>query len=249
MCRMFGVKGSGLLAVKLQEALIQAARRDAIDDNISHGDGWGGVWVSASKLNYFRSGEPIFSSDDARGFFDSRVSQMAGLSHARKAAPNEPVRGAYDSHPFSAHLGDDLVFVTHNGWIDKRKLGLEGVDVSKINDTEAFCLLLEKLYSGGFTRTVENALSHVYEVGANIGALNLFFLRVTRGGDSEVYYYSDYGEKKDAYYRLYEWHQDGGGSAVMSSTVAYMAGLINIHSETLREDVRPAPKRKLTRLD
>jgi len=174
---------------------------------------------------------------------------MAGLSHARKAAPNEPVRGAYDSHPFSAHLGDDLVFVTHNGWIDKRKLGLEGVDVSKINDTEAFCLLLEKLYSGGFTRTVENALSHVYEVGANIGALNLFFLRVTRGGDSEVYYYSDYGEKKDAYYRLYEWHQDGGGSAVMSSTVAYMAGLINIHSETLREDVRPAPKRKLTRLD
>lgn len=207
------------------------------------------MWVSASKLNYFRSGEPIFSSDDARGFFDSRVSQMAGLSHARKAAPNEPVRGAYDSHPFSAHLGDDLVFVTHNGWIDKRKLGLEGVDVSKINDTEAFCLLLEKLYSGGFTRTVENALSHVYEVGANIGALNLFFLRVTRGGDSEVYYYSDYSEKKDAYYRLYEWHQDEGGSAVMSSTVAYMAGLINIHSETLREDVRPAPKRKLTRLD
>ncbi len=245
---MFGVKGSGALAVRLQEALIRAARRDALDGNISHADGWGGVWVSSSRLNYFRSGDSIFSSRDARGFFDAEVGELAGLSHARKAAPNEPIRGAYDSHPFSAHLGDDLVFVTHNGWIDKYKLGLEGVDVSKVNDTEAFCLLLEKLHSGGFTQTVREALDHVYDVGANIGALNLLFLRVARGGEAEVYYYSDYDEKKEVYYRLYEWHQGGGGSAVMSSTVAYMAGLIDINAKTLGGDVEPAPKRELRKL-
>ncbi|MEM0120213.1 MAG: class II glutamine amidotransferase [Thermoprotei archaeon] len=248
MCRMFGFKGSGQLAAGLQDALIQAARRDAMNRGISHADGWGGVWVSRSKLSYFRSGEPIFSSVDARGFFDTTVGCMVGLSHARNAAPNEPVRGAYDSHPFSAHLGEDLVFVAHNGWIDKHKLGLEGVDVSKLNDTEAFCLLLEEQYVGGFERTVEAALSRVYEVGANIGALNLLFLRIPRGGEAELYYYSDYSEDKESYYRLYELAQNGGGYAVMSSTVAYMAGLISISSETLSVGVRPAPKKELCRV-
>ncbi len=238
------------MASRLQDALISAARRDPFGGNVSHDDGWGAVWVSHAKLNHYRSAEPIFSSPEARGFFDGGGERMVGLAHARKAATNEPIRGAYDSHPFTAHLGDDLVFVAHNGWIDKYKLGLEGVNPSSINDTEAFCLLLEKRFTGGFEGTVRAALSHVYSVGANVGALNLLFLRLPRGGSAEVYYYSDYDGEKESYLRLYEYRVDGGrsGAAIMSSTVAYMAGLLSASPEVLTENVRPAPKKELRKL-
>lgn len=172
---------------------------------------------------------------------------MAGLSHARRAAPNEPVRGAYDSHPFTTHLGGDLVFVVHNGWIDKRRLGLEGVDPAGINDTEAFCLLLEKVFTGDFRGTVERALSLVYGAGANIGALNMLFLRVPRGGEPEVYCYSDYDGRRELYYRLYLYRGDDG-LAVLSSSVAYMAGLITLEGEPVSEGVVGVEKGRLLRL-
>lgn len=248
MCRMFGFKGPGRLGARLQAALIEAARSDPFSANRSHGDGWGAVLVCGSVLSHHRSVSPIFGCDEAARFFGSCGGAAAGLSHARKAAPGEPVRGAYDSHPFSAHLGGDIVFVAHNGWIDKRRLGLGGLDVSGINDTEAFCLLLEKVFCGGFVDTVEEAISHIYRVGANIGALNLIFLRVPRGGEPELYYYSDHAEEgRELYYTLYVFRGDGG-VAVMSSSVAYLAGLVSDRGGALLDGVVAAQKRRLVRL-
>jgi len=75
------------------------------------------------------------------------------------------------------------------------------------------------------------------------------FLRLTRGSAPEVYYYSDYDERKELYYRLYVYRRgDGGGVAVMSSTVAYMAGLIDVGGRPLNGEVEPAPKKELVKL-
>jgi predicted glutamine amidotransferase len=244
MCRMFCVTGSPLLASSLQAALIDAARKDDFSNDVSHADGWGGVWFSDVEHSYVRSLAPIFSDSKALDFFASSTRPLSGLAHARYAAEGEPIRGAFDSHPFATHIAEDLVYVTHNGHINKRALQRKvGLNVDLLNDTEVFVFLLER-FEGSVEERLKAAIEEVHK-SEMIGALNLMVLRVTREGEKKVYYYCDYpSQEKELYYSLYQ-ISEKRGSAVMSSTVALKAGLIDKNGAPLRSDVQKCAKQQL----
>lgn len=248
---MFGFEGSPDFGAILQKALIGAAAKDDFSANkISHDDGWGGVWYSDSDQIYFRSSTAIFRDGKAPEFLRSSSRQITAIVHARKAATNEPIRGPYDSHPFSTHLGENLVYVTHNGHVAKLRSYCEvlGVDVSQLNDTEVFTYLLEK-HDGSVEERVRRTIDLVYQPESAIGALNLIILSVDRKGNRKVHYYCDYPDpSKELYYSLFTLHQDSGESAVMSSTVAYKAGLVDSSGVPINSGVGRCPKAELGHL-
>lgn len=250
---MFAVSGSSEFASTLQNSLISAAR----DDNFnpfghSHDSGWGGVWYSEKDQNYYRTTAAIFNDSSAPKFF-SGAERLAGISHARLAASGEPIRGAFDSHPFSTHVGDKLVYISHNGHIDKYKIAdLAGVENPReVNDTEVFTFLLERVRGATVMERIQSAIDRVHELDAMKGALNLMILSVGRSrGDVEIYYYHDFPDQdsdKELYYSFYVARQDGS-AAVMSSTVACKGGLVNERGEITEGGVSKCPMRRLEML-
>lgn len=247
---MFGVKGSSSFAIKLQNSLIRAAKSDDFSKNrISHDDGWGGVWFSKDQQFYWRTTIPIFKDKLAARFFSAESQTIAGLSHARKAAPNEPKRGPFDSHPFFTHAGENMVYVTHNGHIDKSKFKTRlGLDTNDLNDTEAFTFLIQKM-KGTVESRLQSCIDLVYESEAMLGALNLIVLSINRNGDHDLFYYSDFPDgRNDLYYSLYT-SRYNRSSAVMSSTVAYLHGLIDQNGECVKPNATKVPLRKLKKLN
>ena len=247
---MFGVKGSSSFAIRLQESLKLAAKSDYFSKNrISHDDGWGGVWFSKDRQFYWRTTIPIFKDKLAGRFFPSSSQTIAGLSHARKAAPNEPIRGPFDSHPFFTHLGENLIYVTHNGHINKSKFKTRlGLDTNDLNDTEAFTFLIQKM-KGTTESRLQSSIDLINESEAMLGALNLIVLSVRRNGDHDLFYYSDFPEgRNDLYYSMYT-NKYNRRDAVMSSTVAYLQGLIDQNGECIKPNARKVPLRKLKKLN
>ncbi|MDA4110943.1 MAG: class II glutamine amidotransferase [Thaumarchaeota archaeon] len=251
MCRMFAVNGSPEFASSLQKALISAAESDDFRNNKgNHDSGWGGVWYSDSCQEYFRTTTPIFDDSNAPEFFEQGDNRLTGLSHARLAAQGEPLRGPFDSHPFFVQIGDELVYLTHNGQVDKYKLKDEaGVkDVSKLNDSEVFTFLLGNIEGSSLKERLDGAIRIVHQKDAMKGALNLMLLSIIRGGEKRIYYYCDFPDKsKELYYSLYAM-KDDENSAVMSSTVAYRAGFISKDGEPANPKVSKCPIGKVLAL-
>lgn len=249
---MFAFRGSPEFSAKLQSALIAAAREDDFRSNKgSHDSGWGGVWYSESEQSFYRTVTPIFEDLKAHNFFEKNQksdidSTVEGLSHARLKAEGEPLRGPYDSHPFEAHFGEELVYVSHNGHIDKYKLeDRVGVKVVELNDTEVFTLLLEKVEGSSTKERLENAIEYLHAAGAMIGAVNLMVLSVSHRGTKSIYYHCDYlDETKELYYNLYLL-KDQGNSAVMSSTVALKLGLIDLKGKILDPKATLVPRNQV----
>ena len=247
---MFAVRGSAKFASKLQDALISAAKDDDFRANRgSHDSGWGGVWYSEKDQRYYRTTTPIFEDPKATQFFE-KDDPIVGISHARLKAEGEPVRGPYDSHPFEAHFGDELVYLTHNGHIDKHKLSEKAgaEDVSKLNDSEVFTFLLERVEGKSTKERLENAINYVREIGAMKGALNLMVMSIIRGGKKNIYYHCDYlDETKELYYSLYTLRENED-TAVMSSTVAYKLGLIGSTGKSRERKVSKSERKRILML-
>lgn len=250
MCRMFGFDGSPQTAVFFQDALIKASLKDEFSANkISHDDGWGGVWHSDTDQRIFRTIIPIFKDERARHFLDSNSKAITTLVHARKASPEEAVRGPFDSHPFSTHAGEELVYVTHNGHISKlRKYSdLIGIDVNQLNDTEVFAYLLEK-QEGSLEERLQCTIDLVSQNGVTQGALNLLILAVDKRGKRRIFSYCSFPDpKRELYYSLYLYHKNGE-SCVMSSTVAYHAGFVDLHGNPTGSEVTKCSIEKLSLL-
>lgn len=246
---MFALKGSSSLACRLQASLIKSAKSDCFSRNkISHNDGWGGVWYSKKNQLYLRTTIPIFKDKQSSSFFRLSEKSIFALSHARKAAPNEPIRGPFDSHPFSTHLGEELVYLTHNGHIDKNKLRDRlGLNTNNLNDTEVFTFLLQNM-QGDVESRLRSCINLVYESKAMLGALNIMVLSIKRQGEHTIFYYSDYPMRKSTlYYRLYSYRQNLN-NCVMSSTVAYNAGFIDLNGEPITPEVMKVSLQKLRKL-
>jgi predicted glutamine amidotransferase len=229
---MFGMIGSAKFASFLQGALISAASCDDFrNDRGRHDSGWGAVSYSGTDQKYYRSRKPIFEDGVAPKFFsEDQKGSLASLSHARLAAPGEPRHSVLDSHPFSTHVGDELIYVAHNGWVDKNKIAERAKvkDASILNDTEVLTLLLEKVDGDSVPERLEAAIKEVRTKGAMIGALNLIVLSVDRNDEKKIYYHCGFPDKsKDLYYSLYKVRDGDQNLAVMSSTVAYKAGYVD----------------------
>jgi predicted glutamine amidotransferase len=165
------------------------------------------------------------------------------LSHARLAAPGEPIRGPFDSHPFSTQFAEELVYLTHNGQVDKYKLGTSvGIeDVSRLNDSEVFTFLLSRVEGRSAIERLRHAIEVVHENNAMKGALDFLVLSIAREGAGRICYHCDFPDSdRELYYSLYSL-KEGTNSAVMSSTVAYKAGLIDRAGKPANESVAKCP--------
>lgn len=249
MCRMYAVRGSPEFASKLTAALRRAAAKDHLSTKkVSHSDGWGSAVFSTDTQKCAKSARPIYSDDYSLKLFEDTAGQVSAVVHARLAAPNEPVRGAIDSHPFSTVIGESTVYLCHNGWVDKYILARgTGLDPAKMNDSEVFLRTLE-LQNGTVENRLAAAIHDAESKQALKGALNLFVMEVNHDNACRIYYYSDYrDESKALYYDFYSYSRADSAS-VMSSTVAYEMGLIDESGRTLSPEVRRIPKREVLKL-
>lgn len=192
----------------LDRALRLAAQRDPLAPRapIQHGDGWGyAVYLLNGSTAYYRSALPIWE--------DPHIPPMglAGVAHARKASNGEPLGVAY-AHPFLAYTRDGrLLFVAHNGSVDKSRLAAElGKSPDKYSDSWLLALFLADRWDDP-----EVALREALKYRRT--ALNLAILEVGPEGP-KAYAYS-YFEEAGEYYKLYivrgrRW------TAVVSSTLA-----------------------------
>ena len=110
---------------ELLNCLIEAARNDPLNGFV-HGDGWGLVaYTDNGLLLHYRSGKPIYDEGDvANKLVDMLSGRMWVIIHARRAT--DPILiNAIFSHPYLESTPSELIYIAHNGSIDKERLGKE----------------------------------------------------------------------------------------------------------------------------
>ncbi|GGM73246.1 class II glutamine amidotransferase [Thermogymnomonas acidicola] len=231
MCRMFASFSRRAEQQSIVSALVRAARNDVFRNGEAHRDGWGCALASGDAVFTWRSTRPIYQ--DLPAIPDALGQTFLALFHARLAADGEPVNAPAYSHPFTVTAQDGHMYVCHNGWVDKEKVGREyGVRVEGKSDTQVMCEAMSTLGKGAFEGFRE--VMEFCRENAMKGALNVLALFIGNGRMAEVYYHSSL-LKESVYGRLYS-RQTGGSFAVMSSTVAYYMGLIDASGQPLVQD-------------
>ncbi|MFB6490115.1 MAG: class II glutamine amidotransferase [Thermoproteus sp. AZ2] len=199
----------------LDRALKLSAQRDPLapraspDRPFQHKDGWGyAVYLLNGSIAYYRSGRPIWD--------DPHIPPigLAGVVHARAASGGEPLGAAY-AHPFLAYTRDGhLLFVAHNGSVDKQRLAAElGKDPNRYSDSWLLALFLADRWDNP-DAALEEALKY------RLTALNLGILEVGPEGP-KAYAYS-YFEGGGEYYKLYIVRGRGWAAAVSSTLARYI---------------------------
>ena len=205
------------------EMLVGSLRASARNDTVAarvpfklscHPDGWGYVVSSEAGLAYYRSDRPIYEGQPVVPETDGRIH---AIFHARKALDGTPVQKRF-SHPFMEQTQSDLVFLAHNGSVDKGRLERElGFSGSAVDSELALRFALK-------TRSLEEGTKELEGYTEMNGGLNLLILRVDKNGvDTELFvkqFYRREVGKPDMtdFYQLY--YQDlPGGRAVFSSTL------------------------------
>ncbi|MFP3260909.1 MAG: class II glutamine amidotransferase [Sulfolobus sp.] len=211
MCRMLAYHGNNKAELeRLVGCLIRAANKDPLRNGVKHGDGWGIVAIDSEGIIYYRSKNPIYTEAN---LLTSLIGKLKGefkvIIHARQASDKSLV-SSYYSHPYMDYNDKFIIYLAHNGSIDKDKLSSSlGIDASKMVDSE---LALKYILLKGLD-SVKELESYTQT------ALNLFLLVIRRGKDpisAKLYYYNYYKKLGDEYYKLYV-----NGNAVYSSSLAY----------------------------
>lgn len=201
MCRMFLLKGyfhddlEGIF-----RSIQLASEKDPFPDpeykyeHHTHGDGWGYTSFTGGRIVHSRSPDPIFDctypeTDDG-----------TIMVHSRKTSLDQP-RGVLNNHPFVAVTADSIIYLSHNGWVDKfsLNLGIDSKKLEKMTDSEAFLQ-----YIAARNPVTENDLWKIFDGLRNekvrYTLLNVFITIVDRsGGEPESYYYTDMGNDEIEY--------------------------------------------------
>ena len=203
----------------LFSCLVRSAKKDPITGDV-HGDGWGVVaYTDAGTLIHYRSALPIFEDNKANKVLELLEGKMWVIAHARLATDKSLVDAKF-SHPYLETTPDELIYVAHNGSVDKEGLGRYlGIDAKYMVDSE----LIGKF----FVKEGLDQLSLDKLKGFTRSALNVFILRVPRNSREPKLYYlnfyrQEYIEKRgipEEYYKLYR-----KNNAVFSSSLAYFCG-------------------------
>jgi len=236
MCRMVVFKGENNFGIELVKSLKKAARNDRFNNFKSHADGWGGIIMDENKEILIKSIKPIY--DENLDLF-STSSFIYGLLHARKAAPNEPLIGPIDSHPFIIHSDNEIVYIAHNGWINKKVIGEKfNINYNLKNDSEVFAHLIEK-FDGNIKERIMKAIEFTNEF-ALLGALNLLCIISGYDNKKNLCYYSK-SKENNIYYKLFKYEKNKN-FAVMSSTVAFEMGFIDENGNKLNTYIEEVPQ-------
>ena len=239
MCRMVVFKGENNFGIELIKSLKKAAKNDIFNNFTSHKDGWGGIILDEKKELLIKSTIPIYNENVESLFVYSNI---YGLFHARFAAPKEPIIGPIDSHPFIIHGDNEIVYIAHNGWINKKIIGEEfKINYEFKNDTEVFAQLIEK-FDGNIKERIIKAIKFTNE-HALLGALNLLCIISKYDNKKEICYYSK-SKENDIYIRLFKYEKNGN-FAVMSSSVAFEMGFIDENGKKLNSFTEEVPQNVL----
>ena len=199
---------------KLAQCMILSAKEDPITHE-SHKDGWGIVAYDGEKMIYYRSVNPIFNESEVLfNLINLLNSESKVIIHARLASDKKLV-SSYLSHPYMESNENFIIYVAHNGVVDKEELGkVLNIDSRLMVDSE----LIGKYVSIHGIEKVKDLQTYTKS------ALNLFILKIDRESkEAHLYYYNYYNvnylRKKgvpEEYYYLYR-----GEDYVFSSSLAY----------------------------
>ncbi len=209
MCRMFAYVGnsrSDLMA--LYVALRKASENDSLAEGTKHGDGWGYVIFSDSRLIHYRTEKAIY--EDVTLELPAIEGTVHAVFHARKAGPNSSSGSPIFSHPFTAVTGNKALFLAHNGDLK--------VSVPEHSVDSEFAL--QKIIETGDLSTASGEL---FEVTDKV--LNLFLLTIERSTlNARIEYINHWNEEEKGYYHKLYMKSMSGGSAVYSATMSESLG-------------------------
>jgi predicted glutamine amidotransferase len=210
MCRMFGYTGSSMDDIrKLYSSLISASENDIIGAKYGysdHSDGYGVVIYSGDNLFHFRSSKPVYSEKIPLPEFSGEIH---AIFHVLNAHDKNMVTPVFE-HPFMETGGSSVIFMAHNGVVDKNmimeKLGIHGI----YNDTEAALAYINSVGLGSVDELEKFTVS----------SLNLIILSIDKGSRKASTYYKNFyrGVDKEDYLKMYTARMPGG-IAVISSTM------------------------------
>ncbi|MEM3851929.1 MAG: class II glutamine amidotransferase [Methanomassiliicoccales archaeon] len=229
---MFVAAGTGLFINSLGSALRRAAQHDVFSKGKSHGDGWGYAAVSDAHEICSRSIKPIY--EDVLPNFGSEL--LGCLFHARLAAKGEPRRSCLNSHPFTAHLPEGVLYLTHNGQVDRQKVAAKfGVAQNGRTDSEIMTLALEKI-EGTYEERFANVMEYCGRE-AKIGSVIVMALLHMYTGGFVLLLNVD-PEADGSYHRIYELTDDENNFAWMSSSIAFELKKIDIQGREQDSSIR-----------
>ncbi|MBD6955665.1 MAG: hypothetical protein ACP5G5_04305 [Thermoplasmata archaeon] len=233
-CRMFISSGNRNFNARLYRSLLFASERDVFLENRSHNSGWGIAILSENEEIYWRSSIPIYEYIMPLNIFPERSYAMF---HARLASTGEPINGANDSHPYRVQ-GEETIYIAHNGHVKKEILGKEfNIEFRNKTDTEVLAFILSIMDGDSYTR-IRKMIDTVHDLGAN-ETLNLMFL-VNSRSSLRGYYYSEFSTR-EKYLTLFK-YLEGDNRAVVSSTIAYYLGLIDLEHRVISGNVEPVER-------
>ena len=207
---MFGYVGhSNEELDKLYSALIEASRNDKIGKKYwypSHEDGFGIIIYTEDNLFHFRSTKPIYKEKLNLPEFNGKI---YAIFHALNAYDKDLISPIFE-HPFMVSNGNQVMYMAHNGVVDKQLI-MENLRINGIyNDTEA---ALEYLNQHGLESISD--LENYTKSSLNIIVLNLDKKRK----NSTIYFKNFYHDKsKSDYLDMYTVVLPHG-KAVISSTL------------------------------
>lgn len=220
MCRMFAYVGDSREdLLSLVTALRSSAQRDTVGEKAMpkltcHPDGWGYVISSAAGISYYRSDKPMYEEEPIVPPIRGKV---YAIFHARKGLDGTAVKRKF-SHPFLAQDDASMVFLAHNGSVDKARLAKElGFTGEAVDSELALKFILQKGSLEEGTKILEGYTE------ANAG-LDLLILQVDKNGEgtrllAKQYYRRD--PLKPDLTRFFALYRQAlpGGEAVFSSTL------------------------------
>ncbi|ACP37544.1 class II glutamine amidotransferase [Saccharolobus islandicus] len=211
MCRMLAYHGDDKEYLKrLTNCLAKASLNDPLT-NETHGDGWGIVAIASNNLIHYRSHFPIFKDENLEKILNLLDGEMKVIIHARQASDKRLI-SPYYSHPYLESTPKSILFLAHNGSVDKYKLGnVLGIDPMLMVDSE-----LVAKYVATYSIKEIDKLQDVTQ-----SALNLLIMEINRiDRSSTIYFYNYYIKdkikRKEEYYKLYF-----NKGAIYSSSLAY----------------------------
>ena len=226
MCRMFGYTGNSMDDVrKLYYSLREASRNDIIGAKYgysNHSDGYGIVIYGMDNLFYFRSRKPVYSEEIQLPEFTGKIN---AVFHVLNAHDKELVTPVFE-HPFMESNGESVIFLAHNGVVDKDsimgKLGIHGI----YNDTEA-------------------ALAYINEKGMEsvddlekytVSSLNLIILFIEKSSRKGTIYYKNFyrGTGREDYLKMCTASMPGGIAVISSTLMEYgISGAVPVNGTGL----------------
>ncbi len=209
MCRMFAYVGNSPKDLEiLFNALIASAKYDDMsEDGKSHGDGWGCVILSDSKLTFHKSTKPIFEDDFVIPPVEGRT---FAIFHARRASPNTPKDSPIFSHPFVSETANKVIYLAHNGT-------LQGEIPRGMVDSELALRTIVR-HNGN----IRESEAELIKMKREKSGINLLVLTIDKfdAGDAELNYLNSWNshQKNDRFYEMFKGKMESG-NAIFSSTL------------------------------